>query len=332
MSKLDKNKKVLIIDFMNMFLRHYVVNCSCDVNGEPTGGVIGFFNDINRLIAMFSPCKVVVCFDGKYGRKRRLKMFDGYKAGRKSAGLNRQYFEDSEIDRKENKHKQIEILKNLFLNMPFHCIDVETCEADDSIAYICEQKLLGMQKIVVSVDKDFLQLLSDEVSVYNPIRKKMLTVDNINEDYTVSIKNFIIYKALLGDKGDNVPHVKGIGDKTIFKLFPFLSSEDRKYYLDDVFKYCSDNCENGEKLDSKYKLILENRDLIETSYDLTQLKASILNGEECGQIDDSLSNKAIFNVLPLKIAMDSFRLLPMMDVEKFFESLRLIYYKSNNCG
>ena len=84
----------------------------------------------------------------------------------------------------------------------------------------------------MSADKDFLQLVSKKVSVYSPIKKIYYTPKKVKEDFGLYPQNYINHKILLGDNSDNLPGVKGIGPKKLFKLFPELEGEDTIKFSD----------------------------------------------------------------------------------------------------
>ena len=80
---------------------------------------------------------------------------------------------------------------------------------------------------IISSDRDYLQLVSERITVYSPTKKIFYTPKKVLDEYGVSSENFLNYKVLTGDSGDNVPGIKGIGPKTITKLYPELSSYNK---------------------------------------------------------------------------------------------------------
>ena len=137
-------------------------------------------------------------------------------------------------------------------------VSIDNIEADDSIAYISEQCLTDSNVVIMSTDKDFLQLVDERVNVWSPVRKKLYKPDDISEEYGLNSKNYIWYRVLDGDKSDNIPGVRGLGLKTIKKKFPFLS-ENRIVNIDEVIK----ELPNAEKvIELNYKLMqLSNVDI-----------------------------------------------------------------------
>jgi DNA polymerase-1 len=101
---------------------------------------------------------------------------------------------------------------------------IDKVEADDVIGYLAKQ--FEEKVTILSTDKDYLQLVSDRVTIYSPIKKKFYTPKAVTEEYGISPVNFLTHKILLGDKSDNVPGVKGLGLKTLVKLLPDLKKDE----------------------------------------------------------------------------------------------------------
>ena len=114
-------------------------------------------------------------------------------------------------------------------------ISIDKIEADDVIGYIAGK--LDGEVTIMSSDKDYLQLVSDRVTIYSPTKKKFYDRDLVLTEFGVTPKNFLTQKILLGDSGDNVPGVKGLGSKTMLKAFPELGTEE-EISLDDILSKC----------------------------------------------------------------------------------------------
>jgi DNA polymerase-1 len=114
-------------------------------------------------------------------------------------------------------------------------------EADDTIAYLTKhtQQDLDGEVVIVSTDKDFLQLVSDKVSVFSPTKKKMYTRQVVFDEFGIWPENLLLYRTLDGDKSDNIPGIRGCGVKTLLKRFPELS-EDRLITHEEFFKMCEE--------------------------------------------------------------------------------------------
>jgi DNA polymerase-1 len=132
----------------------------------------------------------------------------------------------------------IDYLKTL----PISIITRDKLEADDLIGFLAPR--FG-SSIIMSADQDFLQLCSDTVQVSSPIKKKFYGPKEVFDEYGLWPQNFINYKVLMGDTSDNLPGVKGLGPKKLYKLFPEIT-EDRQVPLNEIIQKGYDNSEvNG---------------------------------------------------------------------------------------
>ena len=232
---LSLNDRVLIIDGMNTFIRSFAAIPTMDDNGNHIGGVTGFLRSIAYAIRQINPTRVYVIFDGKGGSKRRRDLYPEYKSGRKPVTrLNRAYDMTTEQDEKDLMKYELVIVAKALMNLPITTITLDHVEADDIISYIAtytEEK--GGESIIYSTDKDFLQLVNENIKVWNPVKKKTYTVDAILDEYKIHPNNFLLYRSLTGDNSDNIPGIKGLGTKTLLKFVPELS-EQTKVGLNDL--------------------------------------------------------------------------------------------------
>ena len=222
----EKMKKVILIDALNLFIRNYVVNPTMNPKGMPIGGCIGFLKSLQKICRILQPDQIVVCWDGIGGSARKKAIDKDYKAGRKPLRFNRRMIKlDPELQEQNKVFQQIRLYE--YLNeMPIIQVAIDGIEADDIIGYIVGQNYYdGWEKIIVSSDKDFFQLASDTIKVYRPIQNKFVTVGGLLETDKVHPNNYALARAIVGDKSDNLPGVKGIGMKTVAKTFPFLIKE-----------------------------------------------------------------------------------------------------------
>ena len=259
-------ERAIIIDGTNIFYRAYVVNPSLSTDGRPVGGLVGFLKTLQKLIREMKPTKVFVCWDGAGGSARRRSVVSSYKEGRKAIRLNRSDGVHMSLE-EENKSKLEQMLRLLDYvdNLPMVQLIHDGVEADDMISIICRE-LKGIQKIIVSSDKDFYQLLDDETIIYRPVQAVYKTKNNILEEFKIHPNNFALARAVSGDKSDNLEGVPGAGLKTVAKRFPFLS-EDRDYSITDLV----DCCEEVEKPLKVHTGIVENYDKILKNYKIMQL-------------------------------------------------------------
>ena len=207
---------------------------------------------------------------GKGGSQRRRKLYPAYKSKRKPpTRLNRQYDLTTEEQEVENLKYQLVSLVEMLECLPLTVFTLDNIEADDVIGYASELVTAqGGNSIIYSTDKDFLQLVDEHVRVYNPIKKKTFDIDTIVETYGVHPSNFVFYRALLGDKSDNIDGIRGAGDKTVRKLLPeFIQPTSAIDYSFIEQKFL-----DVKKKPKLVEHILENKDVIERNLQLMTLR------------------------------------------------------------
>jgi 5'-3' exonuclease len=135
------------------------------------------------------------------------------------------------------------------------------------MGYIASQLLKEDESaVIMSADKDFLQLVNERVKVYSPTKKKLYDTNLVISEYGVHPANFMVYRTLDGDKSDNIDGIAGCGLKTIIKRFPEVVDE-KEITIDDMFALC----EQRRSENKFYDKILDGRKLIERNYKLMQL-------------------------------------------------------------
>jgi DNA polymerase-1 len=279
-------KRVLVIDALNMFLRAFIVDPSLSNHGQPIGGIKGSMKILQKLVRITKPNEIVICWDGPNGSQKRKSLDSNYKEGRKPLRLNRAVHNLTENEELQNKLWQQMRTIDYFNQMPIIQLMLERVEADDIISYVCNsQHYDGWQKVIVSNDKDFLQLCDEETVVYRPTTDKIETKKTVIESMGVHPTNMALARAMDGDASDNLPGVPRVGMKTIATKLPFMG-EDRTITIDELMEYC-------ENIDSKlkvYKNIQESKSLIEHNYKMMQLYAPLISVQGKQTIDYSLEN------------------------------------------
>ncbi len=279
-------KRLLVIDALNMFIRNYIVNPMISTNGNPIGGTVGFVNSVKKLMREANPDQVIICWDGAGGSQKRRTVVKEYKQGRKPLRKNYKVEGMSEQSEKENMIWQQRILMEMLNEMPIMQLMLDRVEADDIIAMVVQSpKYAGWQKVIVSSDKDFLQLLDDETVLYRPIQKKAWTKKTVIDEYGISPENFVIARAIAGDKSDNLAGIRGAGLATISKRLDFLC-EDKMHTLDDVYGYCSET-ESKVKF---YSNVVENWETVETNYKVMNLTPPSISVQGRQKINFALDN------------------------------------------
>jgi DNA polymerase I len=224
---IHSDDRVLIVDGLNTYIRVFSAVPALNDDGDHVGGVVGFLRSIAALIRQFKPTRCVLVFDGKGGSARRKKVFSNYKANRAvKTKFNRHEefanIEDEQASMKAQFSRMVEYLQTL----PVTLISIDHVEADDVIAYLAQETFAKSERVIISsTDRDFLQLISDRVQVWSPVKKKLYDKRSLQEEYLVHPNNYLTYRTVIGDKSDNIPGVNGVALKTLVKLFPELTEE-----------------------------------------------------------------------------------------------------------
>lgn len=276
-----KNSRVLIIDGLNTFIRCWSSIPTMNENGDHVGGVTGVLKSIGYAIRQTQPTRVVVVFDGKGGSQQRKKRFSGYKAQRDSNKLrvNRAYADlMNDEDERESMKRQFVWLNEMLDGLPLTTMIYDGVEADDIMAYITTHILKDKeQAVIMSTDKDFLQLVNDTTIVWSPTKKKMYNTKLVKEEYGIESKNLLLYRVLDGDKSDNIPGVYGCGIKTLVKRFPEIT-EEKRLSVEDLLKLAEDKMEETKGKIKIYKDILLSKNQILLNEELMQLEDVTISG------------------------------------------------------
>jgi DNA polymerase-1 len=288
MNMKSENKRVLIIDALNMYLRAYIVDPSLSRHGQPIGGLKGSLKILQKLVRTTKPDNVIIAWDGPDGSRKRKTMDKNYKQGRKPIRLNRAFHNLTDDEEVQNKVWQQSRLIEYLNEMPIIQTMIDQVEADDVISYVCNMPhYKDWQKIIVSNDKDFMQLCEDQTVLWRPTKDELLNTKRIIEQTGVHPTNMALARAIIGDASDNLPGVKGVGFGTVAKRLSFLSEEET-YTVDDVIEHCEEMLE-----ESKLKVfnnIVESRELIEHNYKMMQLYAPQMSIQSKTFVKESIEN------------------------------------------
>ena len=262
------NDRVLIVDGLNTFIRSFAVNPALNEDGLHVGGMMGFLKSVRYTCDILKPSRCIIVFDGKGGSKRRQKIYPQYKATRKvKRRLNRNVdWGTAPADEQQSMKQQMGRLIEYLEQLPLTLICVDGIEADDTMAYISQQLLPKSDIMLMSTDKDFLQLVDDRVKVWSPTKKKLYNKQAIFEEYGIHSHNILTYRILDGDKSDNIGGIKGAGLKTVKKFLPGIL-DDQKFTAKDLLEF-------AKKSDNKIKFlenIKKSSNLIKRNYLLMQL-------------------------------------------------------------
>jgi DNA polymerase-1 len=165
-------------------------------------------------------------------------------------------------------------LGELLSALPVSIMIYDGIEADDVIAYIATQLKQENEKVIImSTDKDFLQLVNKDVSVYSPSKKKVYNIDEVKEEFGIHPHNFINFRMIDGDKSDNVEGISGLGLKTIIKSFPILAEEEVQT-TESLLEYINEQ----PKKTKAHDLFENNLEILKRNRNLMQLSEPTFSG------------------------------------------------------
>lgn len=253
------SKKILLIDGNSMANRAFYATMGRMMKtptGISTNAVYGFFQIMFKTIEEEKPDKIIVAFDISSSEKRT-KIFNEYKAGRHKAP------EDLTI--------QFPIIKELLKTMNIPIVQKDGIEADDILGAIAKKEgKKGNKIIILTGDRDYFQLVDINVNIRYPKtimgKTEYIIYDNykINEEYGLTPEKLIEVKALMGDASDNIPGVKGIGEKTALKLIIQFGS------LEKIYKYI-ENSDGKEIAKATLNKLIQDKEMAYVSRDLGRI-------------------------------------------------------------
>jgi len=283
MDKIKKTDHFYLIDGSGYIFRAYYAlpPLTRKSDGLPTGAVNGFCNMLFKLLEdsksennLQKPTHFAVIFDA--ARKTfRNEIYSDYKANRS--------------DPPEDLAPQFEYIRKSVIAFNLPSVDLINYEADDLIATYTQQILeKGAKVTIVSSDKDLMQLYKKDVRIFDPMKNKFITPEDINNKFGVDSKKVIDVQALAGDSSDNVPGVPGIGVKTAAELINKYGTLEK--LLDKA---------NEIKQNKRRETLIENKDKAIISKKLVTLKKNV----------------------PIKISLKDFK-LQEVDKDKLYKFLR----------
>jgi DNA polymerase-1 len=280
---MSDDRCILLIDAYNLFIRNFCAN-PLMAEGQHVGGVMGFLQSLNLLIAAHKPKECVIVWEGG-GSTRRRAIYPEYKSRRRPVKLNR--FHEGEIpDTHENQNWQVKLLIHLMKNLPVKQIYVSDCEADDVIGYLSKYSYNHSRVMIVSSDHDYLQLVSDRVTVWSPTLKKVVDLESVKERMGVYPHNLVVARAFCGDSSDTLPGVKGVGLKTLIKRFPSLAGED-VVEIDDIMSEVNSSLNKRHKV---YESMKNGESIARMNWKLMNLDVSNLSWNQVSRVNSAVES------------------------------------------
>ena len=323
--------RTLIIDGNWNLKRNFMkLNEMFSLKGEHCGGSFGFLDSLRSVINFILPDRVIVFWDGEASGKERKEIYPAYKGKRDKSWLHSsQHMSENILKYEEQKkysilNQKIKV-KNYLEELFIRQLEIDYIEADDLIAGYVKNVEEDEQIIIFSSDKDYYQLINEQVSVLRPSDKKLITHKNFKELFGFEINNTLLLKCFEGDESDNIDGIEGIALKTILKFFPKFENEEYdidRLILEAVDLYKSKKLKTLEK-------IIGSRRIFERNKKLMDLKEPFLDENSCSELeelkncviytDDNFNDRSINNAMKMMIKDGYTRHVFNNDMELFFK-------------
>jgi DNA polymerase-1 len=248
---MERHIPTLLIDGYGFVFRAYHVQPPLtSPTGEPVGALYGFTSMLLKLLNDFRPAKCAVVFDG-IGKNFRHRLYPEYKTHRPPVP--------------EDLKSQLPLVRHAAKALNFHILELDGTEADDVIATVSKHiAAQGEKVVIVSSDKDLMQLIDDNIIMYDPIKAKYIDAESVYEKFGVAPDKVRDVLALMGDSSDNIPGAPGIGPKSAAELIGEFDTLSNLLLSTDKIKQ-----------DRRRQIIQDNIDQIQISWELVGLKYNL---------------------------------------------------------
>lgn len=299
---IKRQRPYLIIDGFNNFIRHFMVNEAVGSHSQMIGGVVGLLKQIYYLSEQFAPSKIFLVWETGGGSPRRKAIYPEYKSNR--AKIKKVFGKSSDSGSikdllrfdEDAKIAQLTALNKILKLTPVCQVFVSETEADDVIGYLVKEKFanINADKIIVSSDKDFYQLLDDQsVKIYDAVKRELIDHNTIVQKLNIHPRNFALAKSMVGDTSDNINGVDGLGFKTASKRFPQLLSCDKDLQIDDIINECKIQINENKTKAKIYQKIINDEEIIRRNWKLVYLNSSTMSASQIEKINYIVDNHEV---------------------------------------
>lgn len=280
--------KTLLVDGDWNLKKNFNGRLNYIANGKMCGGVFGFLNSLKYTIDRLLPDRVVVMWDGENSGILRYEVYKPYKAKRKSKwqkdSSGSDYYGKSEKIKKEFElHRQRVLVQSYLEDLFVRQVEVEGIEADDLIAqYVLSSRIPNEHIYIYSRDKDYHQLISENVSVLTPDKFQIITPDNFKDYFGYVVDNALLLKCFDGDSSDEIKGVHGITSAGLIEKFPEIANE--KYLYSRLVEEAIEK-KKSHKI-KFYDKIIEAKEILYRNATLMNLKKPFVNEQAIKEINE----------------------------------------------
>lgn len=304
---------------LTVFDGSYMLHRTCHIpsfeslqttDGRQTGGAFGVVKSVHKILHTFHSRRAVFVWDDVRRSERRERIFPEYKANRMLKQGDDGFEERERFNTFYNDQRNL--VANLLEHLGVKQITIRGKEADDIVAFIV--KSCKGRCVVVTSDKDYYQLVDQNTAIWCPAKETHIDLDNFVEVAGVEISQFLLAKAILGDVSDNIPGVKGIGQKTVVQLMAMVRGVGAETAPDLLAALVQIIAKDGS---TRQRKVLEQAEVIVRNLELMDLSKEEFSYDEMCQIMSGATVGPSFNEQAI---LDHFRALQFGEFMRDFLS------------
>ena len=247
----EKTQNILLVDGNALFkVGYFGAKDSYNKHGQHIGGLYSFLTILRKLLTEDLYHRVFVFWDGNFSGKLRYEIYEPYKSGRgKDYKNGTQPIDESEL---EQRRLLWDYLNEMYVRQLKH----EVIESDDFIAYYCLIKKPNEKITICTTDRDFCQLISNDIRIYFLDLKTLVDSTNYSSYFCHYQDNSALVKTMVGDTSDTIKGIKGLGETKLLSLFPEL--KERKVTLNEILAHAKKQQEERKEKKLKPLKVLDN--------------------------------------------------------------------------
>lgn len=292
MSRPNKRKKftqTLLVDGDSLLKTAYHGAKNLYYKETHIGGIYQFLTMLRKSLNEYKYDRVFVFWDGQFSGRLRYDLYKDYKSNRDKDFYNETPPSEPELFIQKERVKQY--LEELFVRQ----FEDLVIEADDAIAYYCSKIKEDEKIVIVTNDRDILQLINDRIGVYIINKKRIITTTNYSDYFNHHYTNLKLLKILSGDNSDNIKGIKGVSEKTIIKYFPefvkkTLTLEEIFSKIEDIQSERKNRLKTLDNIINKVTVGVQGESIFDVNEKIINLKKPLLTENSINVLNDLFSS------------------------------------------